>query len=53
MYRNDYDIKYAASAFWTEKFGLRVQFFGPIKDPLSVKKGVARAYHKPNSSRNG
>lgn len=52
-FRNEYDGKYAASAFWTKEFGLRIEFFGQNNDPLMVKKGVARAYYRPDLSKNG
>lgn len=53
LFRNEYDGKYAASAFWTKEFGLRIEFFGQNNDPLKVKKGVARAYYRPDLSKNG
>jgi len=51
--RNEYDGKYAATAFWSKEFGLRIEFFGQNNNPLVIKKGVARAYYRPDLSQNG
>ncbi|CAH1725232.1 unnamed protein product [Aphis gossypii] len=51
--RNEYDGKYAATAFWSKEFGMRIDFCGQNNDPLKVRKGVARAYYRPDLSENG
>ncbi|VVC38026.1 Phospholipase B-like [Cinara cedri] len=51
--RNEYDGKYAATAFWSKEFGLRIDFCGQNNDPLKVRKGVARAYYRPDLTKNG
>jgi len=53
LLRNEYDGKYAATAFWSKEFGLRIEFFGQNNNPLVIKKGVARAYYRPDLSQNG
>lgn len=53
LFRNEYDGKYAATAFWNKEFGLRIDFCGQNNDPLLVRKGVARAYYRPDLTQNG
>lgn len=53
LFRNEYDGKYAATAFWSKEFGMRIDFCGQNNDPLKVRKGVARAYYRPDLSENG
>lgn len=53
LFRNEYDGKYAATAFWTKEFGLRIDFCGQNNDPIKVRKGVARAYYRPDLTKNG
>lgn len=53
LFRNEYDGKYAATAFWSKDFGLRIDFCGQNNDPQNVRKGVARAYYRPDLTKNG
>lgn len=46
--RDVYDGRYAATVFWSEKSGFRIEFWGQGNDPNTIRKGVARAYYRPD-----
>lgn len=53
MTRDTRDGNYAATAFWGENAGFRIEFWGQGNNPCDIPKGVARAYYKPDMSKNG
>jgi len=44
--RPEYNGTYCATAFWSPKFGFRVEFWGQRNDLQEVAKGVARACYR-------
>ncbi|XP_075220936.1 putative phospholipase B-like lamina ancestor isoform X2 [Lycorma delicatula] len=46
--RDVYDGRYAATVFWNEKSGFRIEFWGQGNDPNAIRRGVARAYYRPD-----
>ncbi|XP_022187919.2 putative phospholipase B-like lamina ancestor [Nilaparvata lugens] len=45
--RDVYDGRYAATVFWNAQTGFRIEFWGQGNDPRTIRKGVARAYYRP------
>ncbi|BES97241.1 phospholipase B-like [Nesidiocoris tenuis] len=50
--RND-DGCYAATAYWGQKTGFRLEFWGQNNEPAQIRQQVARAYYKPHFKETG
>lgn len=47
------DGNYAATVFWTEKSGFRIEYWGQSNELATIPKGVARAYFRQDNDVNG
>lgn len=53
MERPTFDGTYCATAYWTRRTGLRVEYWGQVNDLSLVAKGAARTCYKDTTLENG
>lgn len=53
FYRPTYDGTYCATAYWTRRSGLRIEYWGQVNDLSMVAKGAARTCYKDTTLENG
>ncbi|XP_055909880.1 putative phospholipase B-like lamina ancestor [Eupeodes corollae] len=53
MDRPEYDGTYCATAFWTEKVGLQIEYWKQQNDLVNIPKGAARICYKDSIYQNG
>uniref|UniRef100_A0A1B6G302 Phospholipase B-like n=1 Tax=Cuerna arida TaxID=1464854 RepID=A0A1B6G302_9HEMI len=50
---SSHDGNYAATVYWSRTTGFRLHFWGQNNEPAAVRKGVARAYYRPDMTKDG
>lgn len=48
LFRIEDDGNYAATVYWTEQGGFRIEFWGQGNELAEVPRGVVRAYYRPD-----